>query len=268
MDDALPRLRGNTERIVWVDLGLAAAIDKAVALWREAITTPPYKVAADLSAKVRELTWAKLRQALPPGTKVVYLSPDLGLTRLPWSALPGDKPGTLVLEEFAVAVVPHGPFLLDHLWPPDANPRSPQGLLAVGGVAYDDKPARPAPDRLAAAERLRAGPALKPGQKLSWGMPIPRNCYRCHRVLGAPPDLIQRHFGNCCGALVYGDAAAFQTGSDSPNALFRPRHAGEYLLLRCLPGGRSAAVLIIPSRVAAMEVGALDGWRDLRRCDR
>ena len=158
------------ERIVWVDLGPADPIDKAVALWREAITAPPYKVSGDLPAKVRELTWAKLRKALPPGTRVVYLSPDLGLTRLPWSALPGDKPGTLVLEEFAVAVVPHGPFLLDHLWPQDPNPRHPQGLLAVGGVAYDDQPARPDPALLAKGDRFRDGPAVKPGQKLSWGV--------------------------------------------------------------------------------------------------
>ena len=157
------------ERIVWIDLGPADPIDRAVALWREAITTPPYRVSADLPAQVRELTWARLRKALPSGTKVVYLSPDLGLTRLPWSALPGDKPGTLVLEEFAVAVIPHGQFLLDHLWPPDANPRRPQGLLAVGGVAYDDQPSRPDPDLLAAGNRFRAGPALKPRQKLSWG---------------------------------------------------------------------------------------------------
>jgi hypothetical protein len=63
--------------------------------------------------------------------------------------------------------------------------------------------------------------------------------------------------------------AALQTGADSPNApfLFRPFHAGECLLLRCLPGRRSDAVLIIPNSVTAMAMGSLDGWSVLRHCD-
>ena len=77
---------------------------------------------------------------LPEDTEVVYLSPDAELTRLPWPALPGRNPGKVLLEEHALALVPHGPFLLQQL---QQKPRSDKdgGLfLAYGDVRYDEPP--------------------------------------------------------------------------------------------------------------------------------
>jgi tetratricopeptide (TPR) repeat protein/CHAT domain-containing protein len=153
--------------IRWIDLGPAAPTDEAIALWREAITTPPYTI-ADLPARVRELVWAPLRREFPDGTRAVYLSPDLNLSRIPWSALPGDKPGRLVLEEFAVAVVPHGPFLLDQLWPQDPVPRQAQQVLVAGGIAYGDA-SQPADAAPAVVTDSRSSLPLQPGRPLTWG---------------------------------------------------------------------------------------------------
>jgi CHAT domain-containing protein len=51
----------------------------------------------------------------------------------------------VLLDDYALAVVPHGPFLLEQLTPPPARPAqrppAPQGLLLVGGIRYDDQPA-------------------------------------------------------------------------------------------------------------------------------
>ena len=44
-----------------------------------------------------------------------------------WGAIPGDRRGTVLLEELAVAVVPHGPALLDALWPADPTRRRTAG---------------------------------------------------------------------------------------------------------------------------------------------
>lgn len=155
------------DRITRVELGPAKPIEEAVRLWRDAITGPSGRIPADIPAKVRELVWAKVRKELPAATKAVYLSPDLALTALPWAALPGDRPGTVLLEDYALAVIPHAPFLLDKLWPDGPGSKRTAGLLAVGGVGYADTPAKLAakPD-----ERLafRSGPALKEGQPLSW----------------------------------------------------------------------------------------------------
>jgi CHAT domain-containing protein/tetratricopeptide (TPR) repeat protein len=127
--------------IHWIELGPADPITGAVRRWRAAITTVPYREPpTDLARDVRARVWAPLRKVLPAQVKVVYLSPDAALSGVPWSALPGDKPGTVVLEELAVAVVPHGPALLEALKPLDTSRRRTAGLLAVGGVSYGAEP--------------------------------------------------------------------------------------------------------------------------------
>jgi CHAT domain-containing protein len=150
------------DKVTQIDLGPAAPLEDAVASWRAAITggkdIPP-----EIPAQVRKLTWAKVRKEIPDGVKVVYVSPDVALCRVPWAALPGDRPGTILLEDYAVAVVPHAPFLLDKLWPQEPPPNRPAEALVVGGVAYDA-------DALAPAQlgRDRGEPPVKPGRKAAW----------------------------------------------------------------------------------------------------
>jgi CHAT domain-containing protein/tetratricopeptide (TPR) repeat protein len=147
-------------RVAWIDLGPARPIDHAVAAWRESITGSKDSLPAQ-AAKVRELTWAKVRAEIPAGVRVVYICPDLALCRVPWGALPGDKANTILLEDYAVAVVPHAPFLLDKLWPQEVAAHRPTSVLAIGGVAYDADE----PPPLAAK---RGEPLLKSRQHLQW----------------------------------------------------------------------------------------------------
>jgi hypothetical protein len=46
-------------------------------------------------------------------------------------AFPGDKPGTIVLEDFALAMIPHAPFLLDKLRPQDPVKNPPTNYAAI-----------------------------------------------------------------------------------------------------------------------------------------
>ncbi len=149
------------DKVAWVELDTAASVDAAVGAWREAITSGK-DVPAAVPAKVRELMWDKVRKELPAHVKVVYVSPDAVLCRVPWAALPGDRPDTILLEDFAVATIPHVPFLLDKLWPQDPLKNPPAGALVVGGVRYD---ADLAP---AAVTTRGADPLVKPGAKLGW----------------------------------------------------------------------------------------------------
>jgi CHAT domain-containing protein len=117
-----------------VELREAGPIDAAIRAWREAIGRGTDRPAD--AARVARLVWEPIAKALPAGTGTVYLAPDGELARLPWAALPGKKPGTVLLEDLAVAVVPHGPFLLEQLKYP---PRSAEGVatvLALGSVDY------------------------------------------------------------------------------------------------------------------------------------
>ena len=135
-----------------VDLGPAAPIDEAVGTWREAITRRQASPAAEI---LRRLVWEPLARQFPPDTTTVVLALDGRLTAVPWAALPGDKPGTVLLEQYALATVPHAPFLLDRLTAP-APPTDDRGiLLAVGGVAYDQAP-KPVEDEKTKVELLAA----------------------------------------------------------------------------------------------------------------
>jgi tetratricopeptide (TPR) repeat protein len=132
-----------------VDLGPAPPIEEALARWRRDIANNLSSAAAE---QLRRLVWEPLAAHLGPDTDTVYLSPDGALHGLPWAALPGNKNGTFLLEDYALALVPHGPFLLDQLTAPPRPQDGKDTLLAVGGVAYDQEallqPAiRPAAER-------------------------------------------------------------------------------------------------------------------------
>jgi CHAT domain-containing protein/tetratricopeptide (TPR) repeat protein len=153
------------EKVAWLDLDTAEKIEPAVNAWRESISRGK-EIPAAIPARVRELVWDKIRQELPSGIRTVYVCPDAALCRVPFAALPGDKPGSILLEDFAVAMIPHAPFLLDKLWPQDPITNPPTNALVVGGVKYDAELASPTPAPNAIASR--GDPLVKPGQKLGW----------------------------------------------------------------------------------------------------
>jgi CHAT domain-containing protein/tetratricopeptide (TPR) repeat protein len=178
-----------------VELGHAEPIEAAAAAWWRNLASgvPSPKLEApgvDLGQRV----WAPVAKHLPAGVRTVYLAPDGALAQVPWAALPGSKPGTLLLEDFALAVVPHGPFLLDALAPHPSRARRPQHqgtLLAVGDVAYD----RPAKAVARAQGEERLGQAPRPGEtRLTWAA-LPgaaRELERVLRLAGKRPTLVRR----------------------------------------------------------------------------
>jgi CHAT domain-containing protein/Tfp pilus assembly protein PilF len=146
----------NRADIQRVELGTAADLDATVQQWRQMITEklPPGNDAArrDHDAqllrqgqRLRDLVWEQVEKRFPAGVQTVYVAPDGELTQLPWGALPGSAPDRVLLDDYALAVVPHAPFLLEQLTPPPARaahrPPAPGGLLLAGGIRYDDQPA-------------------------------------------------------------------------------------------------------------------------------
>ena len=96
--------------------------------------------------RLSELVWKPLAKHISADTATVYLSPDADLTALPWAALPGSQKGKVLLEEHALALVPHGPWLLERLQAKADKEDGPGTLLALGAVAYGRAP-RTAPSR-------------------------------------------------------------------------------------------------------------------------
>jgi CHAT domain-containing protein/Tfp pilus assembly protein PilF len=120
-----------------VELGEVEPIDAAVATWRRDLAGRPTSAAAET---LRQRVWDRLAPHLPADTRTVLLAPDGALTQVPWAALPGNRPGTVLLQDYAFAVVPHGPFLLECLTAQPEPDQGPGRLLAVGGIQYDQKP--------------------------------------------------------------------------------------------------------------------------------
>jgi len=124
-----------------VELGAAQPLDDAIDEWLGDVSV---RKAGEAVGRVSQQLWPRLTKALPPGTHTLYLAPDGNLSRLPWAALP-TGPGKVLLESHRLAVVPHGPFLLERLPPLHKPPaQEPPRLaddrgrvLAVGGVHAD-----------------------------------------------------------------------------------------------------------------------------------
>jgi CHAT domain-containing protein len=151
-----------------VELKEAKSIDDAWAAWHKAITiaevsaTSATKAERDAANGFADLVWDPIRKQLPDKVKTVYLTPDGKLAQVPWGALPGKKPDTILLDEHAVCLVPHGPWLLERL-EEKAEARTGSTLVAYGGVDYDRDPvAVPKP-----RDDVR-GPLLSEKRRIKW----------------------------------------------------------------------------------------------------
>jgi CHAT domain-containing protein len=115
-----------------IELDEATPIDGAIRQWRAAIEKQGD--GSDAAAELTRRVWNPIAKAVPPGSKTLYLALDGDLARLPWAALPIGKDRAL-LEDYALAQVPHGTFLLEQLKFPQTF-SGPDSLLTLSGVDY------------------------------------------------------------------------------------------------------------------------------------
>src|SRR5262249_13143203 len=98
--------------------------------------------AAKVATELRQRLWQPFLPSLQ-GVRTVLLSPDGDVGRFPFAALPGSKPGTSLLEEYALALVPAPQLLPELLQAPAQAPGDPAPLLRLGGVDFDARPGPP-----------------------------------------------------------------------------------------------------------------------------
>jgi CHAT domain-containing protein/tetratricopeptide (TPR) repeat protein len=123
-------VRADRETVL-VELGNADRIFSAVRLWRRSATAPrsggPDSDAARL---LRRRLWQPIAKHLD-GIDTVLIAPDGDLAALPFAALPGDKPGSYLLEQYTFGYLSSGRQLL---LPSLALESS--SLLVLGGADF------------------------------------------------------------------------------------------------------------------------------------
>src|SRR5262249_15684313 len=93
-----------------IDIGSANEIGEAARPCRKDIDDGvPSKHAGSLS----ELVWKKILPHIPSDTTTIYLPADGELMRIPFAAFPGKKQDTILLEDYRIAHVPYGGYLLE-----------------------------------------------------------------------------------------------------------------------------------------------------------
>jgi CHAT domain-containing protein len=125
------------QSIARVDLGLSDDLDSAVDAWRK--TYGAGKESQQAAATLRAKVWQPL-EALLTGANTVLISPDGELAKFPWGALPGKNPGSYLIEERAIAVVPVPQSLPELLAIEKTPTQAAPSLLLVGDVDYGGDP--------------------------------------------------------------------------------------------------------------------------------
>lgn len=147
-------LTGAASDPTLVDLGPAQKINRAVTAWRNEVL---YVLdASDEWEALTKLLWKPLADALPSGTRKVWISPDGELARVPWQLLAAGPPGKGLLmtqtdsaRELARLRKTRG----------ESQTRATSILLA-GDINFDAKPSRTSTRRFTGAgfERLDGAP--------------------------------------------------------------------------------------------------------------
>jgi CHAT domain-containing protein len=141
-------------------LGPADAVDRQIQLWRQSYGAGE---GAAAGLQLRRLIWEPIRP-LMGNANTVLLSVDGFLNWLPFAAIPGEEPGTCLIEEgFTFVAIPGMTFLQELIDTAPAAPLAGPRLLAVGDVDYG---ADPGVMRLATT---RGEPDVDVGAPHNWG---------------------------------------------------------------------------------------------------
>jgi CHAT domain-containing protein/tetratricopeptide (TPR) repeat protein len=115
----------------WLDLGDADSLDTQLDRWIAGIR-PGGQVDRPAGQEVRRRLWSPIEGALGDAHTVLVV-PDGRLAQVPWNAIPGRRPDSYLIEDYALAQAPYGQFVARLL---DDPPPTGDGFLLVGGIDY------------------------------------------------------------------------------------------------------------------------------------
>jgi CHAT domain-containing protein/Tfp pilus assembly protein PilF len=142
-----------------IDLGPVDSLNEWVQTWRRDFGQS--REASEAAGKLRERIWLPIEEHLAD-VHTVYVSPDGVLGQFPLAALPGKNPGSYLLEELAIVMLPVPQGLPAMSSPPSStaaavDKSSEDRFCLVGDVDYEKVAApsdKPAPDPTAPTSPL------------------------------------------------------------------------------------------------------------------
>jgi CHAT domain-containing protein len=150
----------DRHKIALVPLGPTQGLASLIERWRTshgAGKVPPAGT-SDPGTELRQKLWEPLAQHLD-GVALVSVSPDGPLNGLPSAALPGSKPGTFLIREYAFAIVPVPQLLPELLQTPTQRAKVSPTLLLAGAIDFGNAKPR---DPKSSTTNLPALPFFKP----------------------------------------------------------------------------------------------------------
>jgi tetratricopeptide (TPR) repeat protein/CHAT domain-containing protein len=219
------------ERVAMFDLGAVKPISEAIAAWRTnfGLGGPSEEAGRTL----RETLWHPLEESLA-GVKTVLISPDGDLGRLPFAALPGNKPDSYMIEDLFIVLAPVPQLIPELLKRPTGAPLKHQ-LMVMGGVNYDLRPGGAA---AAPTGDLPLAPWERPTTASS---PISSDAVVMRSVASNEPlpflegsDIeaseVRKAFANARGLSLDSDKIVGMSGADATEERFRELAPQCYLL--------------------------------------
>ncbi len=134
---------GN-EEIRFIDLGNSSLVESAVTKWVETMRDPEGTDTAleSCAMDVARLIWKPVQNSVG-NRRLILIAPDGPVCFVPFAALPGNQPGSYLLEEKTIGYIPSSRQWCD-LLKQNEQPKI-DGLLAVGDVNYGGD--QPNPER-------------------------------------------------------------------------------------------------------------------------
>jgi CHAT domain-containing protein len=161
-------------QLTWLDLGPTESIDAHVEPWRKGLLEnksrlvrgarrfTPSETPADqqAGAQLRSRLWDPVAK-LVRNCQHIYIVPDGQLHRIAWAALPGNKPGTFLLQDHVISLLDRGSELVGRGNRSDTDTEA--NVLLVGNVDYQTEPSSSASEISATAIATTRGPADRDG---------------------------------------------------------------------------------------------------------
>ena len=141
---------------VWLGLGDADTLDRLLDGWIASVRPGGHADGA-LAQQLRDRLWKPIESALGD-CRTVILVPDGRLAQVPWNALPGRRPDSFLIEDYALAQAPYGQYVARLLTDPAP---AGNGFFLVGGIDYG--PAGKWPYLKGTAVEVEQLAALRPG---------------------------------------------------------------------------------------------------------